>query len=799
MPILWRKIWRDLTGSKLRTLLAALSMAAGLFAVGLSLGAREITRTRIRADINQTHPADLTFRGGAFGQATFDDTVEKRVRAEPGVADTEAELNVPLRWKRAGETEWQAGFFIARPDYTAQRLSRLELLAGAWPADRALGIERQSALYFGLEPGTSILVEAGSQTRRLTLTGLVRKPYVLPPLFGGPATFLVTPETLTWLTGLEGFNKLYIRLEPTASLAAATQQLNDRVERLGLQVNSASPTGVVGEFEIRDMQSQFDTMYLMLMGLGGLALVFSAFLIFNTQSALITQQIWQIGVMKVLGASFGDIARLYWLNAVIYGSLALLLAVGPAAFAAQRMADGLLDMTVNILPEPAGLTFSPGALLAQGLLALLAPVLAALVPVINGARLTPADAISLHGLGGKFGASWLDRVIGAIRGLPRPLALSLRNTFRHKARLSLTLLALTLGGVMFMVVTSTHASLNASLETILQALSPDVMIVLSASQRADPLIDAARAAPGVAAVEVWEQHSTDWVRPDGQRQQIVLWGTPPNSPMFHPVVTSGRGLQPADDQVILLDQTTARRNGVQPGDQVMLILAGQETTWQVAGLILNAMPGTGDCFVPYTALTRALGSGPRGNLIMVVATQPTAAAQAEAYTALEKIYQAQGIEIVSHRTAHEFREQSQMLFNTLSGLLLSMTVVAAVVGGVGLLGTFSLNVLEHRREIGVMRAIGGTGREIAGIFVSEGLCVGWLSWGLAVPLSYPSAYFFSRGLGLALFGAPLIRFEFAWAGALAWLVIVSGVAALASAWPALQAARLSVRETLAYE
>ena len=127
-----------------------------------------------------------------------------------------------------------------------------------------------------------------------------------------------------------------------------------------------------------------------------------------------------------------------------------------------------------------------------------------------------------------------------------------------------------------------------------------------------------------------------------------------------------------------------------------------------------------------------------------------------------------------------------------------MVVLTAIVGTIGLMSTMAMNVVERRREIGVMRAIGASSVSIVAMFVVEGMLVGGLSWLLAAPLSYPAARLFSDVIGQALLTMPL-DFVYAADGMLLWLLIVFALSALASLLPALRAARVSVRETLAYE
>ena len=130
--------------------------------------------------------------------------------------------------------------------------------------------------------------------------------------------------------------------------------------------------------------------------------------------------------------------------------------------------------------------------------------------------------------------------------------------------------------------------------------------------------------------------------------------------------------------------------------------------------------------------------------------------------------------------------------------MLAMAILAAIVGSVGLMSTMSINVVERAREVGVIRAIGASSLAVLGIFVSEGVLVGIISWLLVVPFSYPLARLFSNLIGYSLLEVPL-DFSYPMSAVLSWLVIMIVLSALASLWPALRATKVSVREALAYE
>ena len=64
-----------------------------------------------------------------------------------------------------------------------------------------------------------------------------------------------------------------------------------------------------------------------------------------------------------------------------------------------------------------------------------------------------------------------------MKGLPRPLALSLRNTFRRKTRLALTMISLVLAGLTFMMVMSLKSSADGTIDVLLKGLGFDVLVV----------------------------------------------------------------------------------------------------------------------------------------------------------------------------------------------------------------------------------------------------------------------------------------------------------------------------------
>jgi putative ABC transport system permease protein len=131
-------------------------------------------------------------------------------------------------------------------------------------------------------------------------------------------------------------------------------------------------------------------------------------------------------------------------------------------------------------------------------------------------------------------------------------------------------------------------------------------------------------------------------------------------------------------------------------------------------------------------------------------------------------------------------------------ILLFMAFLLATVGSLGLMGTMSINVLERRREIGVLRAIGASDRAVIRLFVLEGVVISVIAWAGSIVLAQPMSRAMSYVVGMNFAKLPL-TYVFDLRALPLWLTIAVVVSALSSLLPARAAARLSVRETLAYE
>jgi putative ABC transport system permease protein len=313
-----------------------------------------------------------------------------------------------------------------------------------------------------------------------------------------------------------------------------------------------------------------------------------------------------------------------------------------------------------------------------------------------------------------------------------------------------------------------------------------------------------RAQPEVTTAEMWTWVQAKVRRPDvagaASEYDAELRGVPDSSQMFRPTLVLGRTLTPQDEHAVILNHKLATDLNIGLGDRVLVELSGgRETLWTVVGTASDIGVGglQNSVFMRHSILNADLHQSGRATVAQITTREDTRAAQDRLKKLLQDYFEAQGIGVTLAIGQLENRELASALFGLISGLLQLMTVLMAMVGSIGLSGTLSINVMERRREIGVMRAVGASSGDITLIFAGEGLLLGLLSWALAVPLSMLGAQFFVQTLGVAM-NFPL-AYRYAPLGVVLWLGIIVVLSLFASWLPARRATQISVRESLAYE
>jgi putative ABC transport system permease protein len=790
----WKKVWADLWGNKARTFLTILTIMVGTFAVGINGNLSQYMLESMEEDFLSARPSEAQ----VYAYPLDDDMVEL-ARRVPGVDAVEGRSSLNAIVVRTDNQKITIQFSSLK-DPGKLTVNLLKPIAGQMRlpvyGEKEILVD-SSAASLGYKPGDTVLVEFQDGKRReLKLAGYMHDATGAPFSFTKTMNAYVTPKTMEWLGGSPNFDTLMVSVaeNPTDQkhVTEVAQAVNDRLKRAGAEVYF-----VLVYQPGRHYAWQWTQAIFFILGiLGYLSVILSAFLVFNTITALMTQQTRQIGMMKAIGGNTSQMVFMYFVLILAFGLGALAIAVPLANETAKFIGAGMAAILNFNTTTYVGYK---STLIQQAIVALVIPLLAAVGPVYKSVRLTVREALTDYGIGGNIKPSRKSVGRGALL-IPRPMRLSLRNAFRRKTRLALTLFTLVMGGAIFIGIYNVRASLDQAIHDVQGYFLADVNISFGRYYRFEEAASIAESVPGVASVEGWTFYGgTLIMNKEDAGTQIQFIAPPSTSTLIDPVLIAGRWLKTGDENAVVVGQEILKvYPDIKVGDWLTIKIDEQETTWRVIGSYTILGEGIPTFYVNYEYLSRLIGRPEQIYSLRVLTEQHDGISQQKISEQLVAAYESHGMSTGQPQTSTEWSQQQKSMTDIIFYFLMVMAILIAIVGGLGLMGTMSINVLERTREIGVMRAIGASNGNIYGIVITEGMVIGVIGWAVSILLSIPITVVLCYGLGISMFSAP-INPVYSLTGIFVWLIFTLILAALASALPARGASRLTVKDTLAYE
>lgn len=806
----WRKVLRDIWASKTRAALIVLSIAVGVFAVGTVVHMHLLVSRDLDMSYASVSPANITLSSTDL----FSEELARTVGKLPDVAGVTAQRRIAARFKPGTRDKWYPIELIAIDDYENIVVNKVmpenvfdpdpvKWPPGEWPPPKRGVVLERTALLMGQlgllqsKLGDVMTIETVDGKRRdLTMAGLAYDFNQLPATFAGRAYGYIDLDTLELFGQTRDFNTLQIIVANHGNDRAYIAEVADRVRR---QVERNGTT--VASVEVHEpgklpLDYVFRAIALIVGTLGVVSLALSGFLIINTISALLSQQVRQIGVMKAIGARAHQLVAMYLCMVVVLGLLAVAVAM-PLAREGARYFAGFLSFFLNF--KMTSFETPPEVIAFELGVGVLIPLLAALYPVLAGTRITVRAAISSNGMSEGTTSNRMTGVFEHVQFLPRPVILSLRNSFRRQGRLLLTLATLIIASATFVSVLSLRASMSRTVDEAFDLWQYDVLVQLTQPYNAQRLERTLQQMPGVSKVESWAEALVYRVDADGGDSiPIALIAPPAATELLQPTLLAGRWLLPSDTNALVVDtQTLKAAPDIALGTTLLLDIHGKETRWQIVGVV-QTVGAARFAYANYPYAARLLKQPGRATRVQVMLEARDRDSQIQMAQRIEDLLKQHNVDVTLSRATVELREQSESLFTIITSLLLVMALLMAIVGGLGLMGTMSLNVLERTREIGVMRAVGASTAAILQIVLTEGVVIGLLSWFFGTILALPLGRPLSDAIGMQFFQTPL-TYTFSLSGAAIWFGLMLTIALAASYVPARRATEISVRSALAYE
>lgn len=808
MTISWHKVIRDLWRERTRTALVVLAIAVGIGGFSAVLSAYAILTRELDRGYLATNPASAILRTDAV-----DDGLLAAILSNHDVSDAEPRRIVRGRIK-AGPMEWRNLTLFVVKDYGNIRVSKLEPQQGAWPpATGELLIERDAFQVARARIGDTVTVKTtGGKERSLRVSGSVHDVGQAQARMENIVYGYITLDTLAQL-GEESY------LDQVNILVAENRFDEGHIRKVAADVKKVIEDRghTVSRMDIPKpgKHPHTDLMGVLLLGMssfGLFALVLSAILVVNLLTALMASQVRQIGMMKAIGGTRWQIARIYFGQALLLGVAAIVVALPLGILGSRALCRYMavfLNFDINSFVVPLWVY------LLVAVIGLVAPLLAAVYPVWKGSGISVREALADYGVSqNTFGTNAFDRVLSRMGGGFRPLLLAIRNSFRRRTRLALTLVTLAAGGLFFMSALNIRASIINTLDREFASKKFDLMVLFGNTYPVENIERAIKKTPGVVQAESWfvtkgaltspGDKPTGEVAHSGGNMGGLHGGNgagsgsfsvvalPPETKLIKLDIVEGRSLLPGDTDAIVVNSALAgMKPAMKVGDTVALRMGPGQASWRLVGIAREPFsPPT--AYIPQSFIEQRHPG--MANTVRLVLDKTDPASINSIKTSLDRNLEQEELRTLGSVSQADSRVGFDQHMLMIYVFLIVMSFIIGSIGGLGLMTTMSLNVLERRREIGVLRAIGASPSVVCVIVVVEGVLIGALSWGLAALAAWPV----SRAVGALMFTNGLDN-TFEPLGPVIWLAVSVFLTAVASFLPAWNGSRLTVREALAHE
>lgn len=534
------------------------------------------------------------------------------------------------------------------------------------------------------------------------------------------AAVFTSIETAQQLTGMERrVNDLILRLEPGADEDALFGAMSDRFSQIGGTVTRRLDDQSI-RLMIADVEGdrQFNTV-LAIAIFGG-----AVFAAFNLTSRIVDSQRREIGIAMALGVP----TRLVALRPLLFSAQVALLGVVFGIAMGIGIAEALGAYLSDFLPLPAWRTpFQFGVFAAAGAIGFLVPFLATAIPVWNGVRVAPIEAIRTGHLAERSGG--MPKLLSMVR-IPGQTTrqIPFRNVARAPRRTLLTALAI---GAIVAVMVTVLGMLDSFIETIdrvgsvTAGSSPDrVEIALdTVYPKNSPLLENILDSPSAEQAETIFR--TGGILSHGEEAfEVLVEFIDYESDLWLPTIVDG-SLDASSPSVVIAEQA-ADDLGVDPGDTVTLshptvssngVFSLAQSELEVVALHANPMRvGTYvDC--------RHCASLGVADMTNVVLAMPAPGVDVD--TLKQEMFGLPGVASVQKATASSevFQDQFEQYTGILGFILAFVVLLALLIA----YNTASINMDERRREHATMLAYGLPARTVLGMAMVESAVLGLIA------------------------------------------------------------------------
>ncbi|CAM5389820.1 ABC transporter permease [Streptomyces avidinii] len=698
-------------------------------------------------------------------------------------------------------------------------------------------------------------LKLGDELRTIAITGDIRARISGIATFTvtNPGAAIVYFDTATSQQALLGSPGSFTHVNVTAKDGVGDEQLKQNIATaVGADTYKLQTAKEAADANRKDVGSFLDVMKYVMLGFAGIAFLVGIFLIFNTFSMLVAQRTREIGLMRAIGADSGQVLKSVVLEAFLLGIVGSVLGVGAGVGLAIGLMKLMGSMGMHLSTDD--LTIAWTTPVIGIVLGVIVTVISAFVPARRAGKVSPMAALResgtpgdkkagvvravlglvLTGIGGAGlylataaekagpGSLWLGLgvvftligfiVIGPLlaAGVVRVLSgvvlrpfgsvgrLAERNALRNPRRTGATAAALMIGLALVACLSVVGSSMVASAtEELDKSVGADYIVNSETGQPVLPQAEQAlRATKGLDHVTAYREVAAKVTAPDGTTVEDGLGATDPTyAKDIRRKMVAGEHAAAYAANAMSVGSDYATQHGVKLGDELTVAFTGGNTV-KLKVAAITSDEGNLDKGMKYISTEAARANVPADKLplpFMLLASAQDGQSDATAYQSVKTAMAEYPQYKVRNQTDYKqaLKDQVGQLLNMVYGLL-GLAIIVAVLGVVN---TLALSVVERTREIGLMRAIGLSRRQLRRMIRLESVVIAL--FGALLGLGLGMGWGIGAQQLLALQGLKVL--EIPWPTILGVFAASAFVGLFAALVPAFRAGRMNVLNAIASE
>ncbi|OKI56094.1 ABC transporter permease [Streptomyces sp. MJM1172] len=698
-------------------------------------------------------------------------------------------------------------------------------------------------------------LKLGDELRTIAVTGDLRAKIsgIASFTVTNPGAAVVYFDTATAQRGLLGSTDAFTHVNVVAKEGVSDEQLKrDVAAAVGADTYKLQTAKEAADSNRKDVGSFLDIMKYVMLGFAGIAFLVGIFLIFNTFSMLVAQRTREIGLMRAIGADSGQILKSVVFEAFLLGVVGSLLGVGAGVGLAVGLMKIMGQLGMHLSTDDLTVAWTTPVL---GIfLGVVVTIVSAFVPARRAGKVSPMAALRESGtpgdkkagriraalglvltaIGGAAlflsasaeeavpGSMWLGMgvvltligfiiigpllagvVVRALSGaVLRPFGsvgrLAERNALRNPRRTGATAAALMIGLALVACLSVVGSSMVASAtEELDKTVGADYIVQSETGQPVMPQAEEAlRAAKGLDHVTPYRQVPATVTGPDGSSEKSDLAVTEPTYAQdLRRKMVTGEQTAAFGEGALSVGSIYADKHHVKVGDELKVAFTGGRTaTLKVAAITLDeGNIDRGSIYVSTATAAKFLPADKMPRPVMLLASAKDGQSDAAAYTAVKKALADYPQYQVRNQADYKqaLKDQVGSLLNMVYGLL----ALAIIVAVLGVVNTLALSVVERTREIGLMRAIGLSRRQLRRMIRLESVVIALFGALLGLGL----------GMGWGVTAQKLLELqnlnvlEIPWSTIIGVFIGSAFVGLFAALVPAFRAGRMNVLNAIASE